>query len=139
MSTSAGRQSPAPWGWHPSSSTRSPWTCSKTSCPVRWPKNRSATPGELPLRDHYLPDLASVLDLRGRLCAGGVLALCAIPRPDDPFRGDADYALLVQERSGQVLNATRRLAVIPKGFHEPLRDVAADARIGATLRRGGGE
>jgi hypothetical protein len=98
-------------------------------------ENRSVTPGELPLRDLYLPDLASVLDLRGRLCAGGVLALCAIARPADPFRGGADYALLVQERSGQVLNAARRLAVIPKGFHEPLRDVGADARIGATLRR----
>lgn len=98
-------------------------------------ENHSATPGELPLRDLYLPDLASVLDLRGRLCAGGVVALCAIARPADHLRSDADYALLVQERSGQVLNATRRLAVIPKGFHEPLRDVGADARIGATLRR----
>lgn len=43
--------------------------------------------------------------------------------------------MLVQERSGEVLNASRRLAVIPKGFHQPLRDVGADARIGATLWR----
>lgn len=89
----------------------------------------------LPLRDRYLPDLAAVLDLRGRVCAGGVLGLCAIARPADPYRGPADYALLVQERSGQVLNAARRLAVIPKGFHEPLKDVRADTRIGATLLR----
>jgi hypothetical protein len=41
----------------------------------------------------------------------------------------------VQERSAQVLNAAGRLAVIPKGFHEPLRDVRADAGIGATLYR----
>jgi hypothetical protein len=91
--------------------------------------------GDLPLRDRHLPDIGSVLDLPGRLCAGGVVALCAIARPSDMYRGPADYALLVQERSGQVLNAAGRLAVIPKGFHEPLSDVAADARIGASLRR----
>jgi hypothetical protein len=91
--------------------------------------------GDLPLRDRYLPDLTSVFDLQGRLCAGGVACLCAIARPADPYRGEADYALLVQERSGQVLNAAGRLAVIPKGFHEPLNDVQADARIGATLYR----
>jgi hypothetical protein len=34
-----------------------------------------------------------------------------------------------------VLNAARRLAVIPKGFHQPLKDVRADARISATLLR----
>ncbi|APU15180.1 MULTISPECIES: transcriptional regulator [Actinoalloteichus] len=92
-------------------------------------------PGSLPLRDRHLPDLASVLDLAGRLCAGGTLALCAIARPADPFRGPADYVLLVQERSGHVVNAARRLAVIPKGFHQPMTDVRADARLGATLRR----
>lgn len=89
----------------------------------------------LPLRDKYLPDLRAVLDLPGRVCAGGVLALCAIARPRDQFRDAPDYALLVQERSGHVLNATARLAVIPKGFHQPLTDSRADARVGATLLR----
>lgn len=70
-----------------------------------------------------MPDLASVLDLQSRLCAGGVAGLCAIARPADGYHGPADYALLVQERSGQVVNAAGRLAVIPKGFHEPLNDV----------------
>ncbi len=92
-------------------------------------------PGRLPLRDLYLPSLPAVLDLGNRLCAGGALALTAVARPADPFRGDADYLLLVQERSGHVLNAARRLAVIPKGFHQPINDVRADAQIGATLRR----
>ncbi|AHH97605.1 hypothetical protein KALB_4242 [Kutzneria albida DSM 43870] len=92
-------------------------------------------PGSLPLRDRYLPDLAAVLDVSRRLCAGGALALCAIARPASPYRGEADYVLLVQERSGRVLNAAHRLAVIPKGFHEPMTDVRADAQIGATLRR----
>jgi hypothetical protein len=89
----------------------------------------------LPLRDRYLPDLASVLDLSGRLCAGGVLALCAIARPADRYRGPADYALLVQQRSETVLNAAGRLAVIPKGFHQPMNDVRADAQVGVTLLR----
>ncbi|WP_210435191.1 transcriptional regulator [Saccharopolyspora sp. ASAGF58] len=91
--------------------------------------------GDLPLRDRYLPNIASVLDLSGRLCAGGVLALCAIARPADPYRGERDYALLIQQRSGHVLNAARRLAVIPKGFHQPMTDIQADAQLGTTLLR----
>ena len=92
-------------------------------------------PGTLPLRDRYLPDVASVLDVGGRLCAGGALALCAIARPATFYRDRADYVLLVQERSGNVINAARRLAVIPKGFHEPMTDYRNDARIAATLLR----
>jgi len=92
-------------------------------------------PGSLPLRDRYLPDLPSVEGVGGRLCAGGTLALCAIARPASPYRGAADYLLLVQERSGQVVNTARRLAVIPKGFHQPMTDFRGDARIGATLLR----
>ncbi|RSM86362.1 transcriptional regulator [Kibdelosporangium aridum] len=91
--------------------------------------------GKLPLRDRYLPDMAALLDLRGRLCAGGALALCAIARPADPYRGPADFALLVQERSATVLNGARRLSVIPKSFHQPLKDPRADVRISATLLR----
>lgn len=88
----------------------------------------------LPMRDRYLPDVASVLDVGGRLCAGGALALCAFARPATPFR-DADYVLLVQERSGNVINAARRLAVIPKGFHQPMTDHRSDAKIATTLLR----
>jgi hypothetical protein len=97
--------------------------------------DRPVSPGSLPLRDRYMPDLASVLDLSGRLCAGGALALTAIARPASPLRGPADYVLLVQERSGHVVNAARRLAVIPKGFHEPMTDYRADVQLAATLRR----
>ncbi|WP_330275167.1 transcriptional regulator [Lentzea sp. NBC_00516] len=88
-----------------------------------------------PLRDRYLPDMDAVVDVAGRVCAGGVLSLVAIARPADPFRGAADYALIVQTRSDQVVNAAGKLAVIPKGFHQPLTDPRADVRIGATLRR----
>jgi hypothetical protein len=92
-------------------------------------------PVSLPLRDRYLPDLDVLLEMSSRLCAGGVVALCAIARPADPYRGGADYVLLVQERSGHVLNAAGQLAVIPKGFHKPLADYRCDAQVGATLRR----
>jgi hypothetical protein len=60
--------------------------------------------------------------------------LCAIARPSRS-RGEADYLLIVQERSGVVLNAARKLAVIPKGFHQPLTDIAEDTPVGATLQR----
>jgi hypothetical protein len=43
--------------------------------------DRPTTPGELPLRDRYLPDAATVVDVGHRLCAGGPLALLAIARP----------------------------------------------------------
>jgi len=92
-------------------------------------------PGSLPLRDRYLPDIASVLNTRDRLCAGGALALCAFARPLSPYRSQPDYVLLIQERSGSVVNAAGQLAVIPKGFHEPMTDFANDARIAVTLLR----
>ena len=92
-------------------------------------------PGALPLRDRYLPDTASVLDVSGRLCAGGALALCAFARPANHHRDHADYVLLIQERSGNVINAARRLAVIPKGFHQPMTDYRNDAKISVTLLR----
>ncbi|WP_031468077.1 hypothetical protein [Sciscionella sediminilitoris] len=98
-------------------------------------EGRRTQPGSLPLRDRYLPELANVLDTTNRLCVGGALALCAIARPATLLRPAADYVLLIQERSGRVLNAARRLAVIPKGFHQPLTDYRSDARLGATLLR----
>ncbi|MDQ0379052.1 helix-turn-helix domain-containing protein [Amycolatopsis thermophila] len=90
--------------------------------------------GSLPLRDKYLPSLASAVDLSSRLCAGGVLALSAIARSADTY-GTADFALLVQERSHLVVNAARQLTVIPKGFHQPMTDVHADTSLRNSLLR----
>jgi hypothetical protein len=95
----------------------------------------STRPGSLPLRDRYLPSLPVVTDVGGRLCAGGALALCAIARPAALYRDRPDYVLLVQERSGSVINAARQLAPVPKGFHQPVADYRADAKIAATLLR----
>lgn len=91
-------------------------------------------PGSLPLRDRYLPSLASVVDVASRLCAGGVLALCAVARPASQH-GQADHLLLIQERSQLVVNAARQLTVIPKGFHQPMTDVYADTSVRSTLLR----
>ena len=63
-----------------------------------------------------------------------MLALCAIARPAG-LHGAADYLLLIQQRSGNVVNANRQLAVIPKGFHQPVADLGGDTQIGATLLR----
>jgi len=82
-----------------------------------------------------LPTIASVFDISRRSCSGGVLALCAIARPDDRHRGPADYVMLTQRRSRRVLNGVGRLSVIPRGFHQPLTDFRTDAAIGSTLRR----
>ncbi|KAA9162596.1 transcriptional regulator [Amycolatopsis acidicola] len=86
------------------------------------------------LRPRYLPDLDAVWHLPGRLCAGGVAALCAIARPAEGNR-PADYALLVQRRSDRVVNGAGRLSVIPKAFHQPLTDHRGDLPIRATLLR----
>jgi hypothetical protein len=70
------------------------------------------------------------------LCAGGPLALLAIARSQNRSRrGQPDYLFLIQERSGHVLNSARRLAVIPKAFHEPLVDFRDDVQVSATLER----
>ncbi|WP_345570610.1 hypothetical protein [Streptomyces plumbiresistens] len=93
----------------------------------------SASP-VMPIRSELLPDVAAVLDFSGRICAGGALALTAIARPRGRGR-DPDYLLLIQERSGSVLNANQRLAVIPKAFHGPMADYGEDAHFSATLER----
>lgn len=70
----------------------------------------------LPLRDHYLPSLASARSLDDRICAGGPACLVAIARADD-------FLLVIQERSRRVINVAGRLSVIPKAFHQPVGEV----------------
>lgn len=89
----------------------------------------------LPLRDQYMPTPESVTDIGGRLCAGGVAALFAAKRPRSKSGRESDYAILIQERSAAVINAVGRLAVIPKGCHQPLSDFSDDAQISSTLER----
>ena len=69
-------------------------------------RGRPTSPGTLPLRDRFLPDLAALTDLKRRICVGGPVTLTAIARSDRRWGGTlSDYVLLVQERSGRVLKA----------------------------------
>jgi transcriptional regulator with XRE-family HTH domain len=90
----------------------------------------------LPLRDVYLPTVASALAFNDRLCVGGPVALLAAARPGTR-RGqrEPDYVLLVQERSARVLNVIGRLAVVPKAFHGPTTEAAEEAHLSASLER----
>lgn len=94
-----------------------------------------ATSAALPLRKRYLPSLDSVTRFGDRLCVGGPLALFAAARPPGRSRPNGDFVLLLQQRSGRVLNAANRLAVIPKGFHQPLVDLSGEVAISSTLDR----
>lgn len=80
-----------------------------------------------PLRDIYLPTRAAATAFDQRVGAGGPACLLAIARPDD-------YLLLVQKRSGRVVNVTGRLAVIPKAFHQPIND-DQQVNLSATVDR----
>jgi hypothetical protein len=92
--------------------------------------------GVLPLRDQYVPDLSALMNLTDRICIGGAVTLTAIARSRRQRPGlNPDYVLLVQERSSRVLNAARRLAVIPKAFHQPLADLSEDTELRATVER----
>ena len=55
--------------------------------------------------------------------------LTAIARPATRTRTRPDFHFRCRERSGRVLNAARRLAVIPEAFHGPLIDYAEDAHL----------
>jgi hypothetical protein len=71
-----------------------------------------------------------------RICAGGPVALLAAARPAKAIgQKQPDYALLVQERSPRVLNAVGKLAVIPKAFHQPTVEPAAEAHLSTSLLR----
>jgi len=90
--------------------------------------------GLLPLRDELLPTVSAVLRPAERYCMGGPLALVAFARSASGSR-PADFALLIQERGPQVLNASKRLAVIPKCFHEPIAEPTWDVSVATSLDR----
>jgi hypothetical protein len=90
----------------------------------------------LPLRKAYLPTLRAALAVGDRLCVGGPVALLAIARPGmRRGRGEADFVLLIQERSARVLNSAGKLAVVPKAFHAPTVEPAGEVSLSASLER----
>jgi hypothetical protein len=91
---------------------------------------------DLPLRRKYLPDRSSLLDVGSRICLGGPLALFAVARNARiGTQTLEDYVLLVQRRSTRVVNVPGRLAVIPKGFHQPLVEPGLETPVNLTLIR----
>jgi transcriptional regulator with XRE-family HTH domain len=107
-----------------------------TTTPGRVSDVEPGVAGCLPLRDSYLPTVASALALDKRLCVGGPVALFAAARGGtDRGQDRPDYVLLIQERSARVLNATGRLAVVPKAFHGPTVEAGQEARLSASLER----
>lgn len=88
----------------------------------------------LPMRELLLPSPEAVLDPASRICVGGAQALCAFARPREGT-APADYLLLIQERGPRVVNATGRLAGIPKCFHQPINDANREVGLGRTLIR----
>jgi transcriptional regulator with XRE-family HTH domain len=88
----------------------------------------------MPLRDELLSSASAVVDFRQRLCVGGPVALFAVARPAGTGR-PADFLIVVQRRSSRVLNVPGRLAVIPKGFHQHMRDAREEVCLSATVYR----
>jgi hypothetical protein len=64
---------------------------------------------------------------------GGAVSLFAAARRRPKRR--SDYVMFVQERSSTVLNLAGKLAVLPKGFHQPTGEPADEAQLSVTLRR----
>jgi hypothetical protein len=87
----------------------------------------------VPLRDAYLPSIESAFALHERACVGGAVSLFAAARRRSD--GAHDYVMFVQERSRTVLNLTGKLAVVPKGFHQPTGEPANEAQLLVTVRR----
>lgn len=88
----------------------------------------------MPLRDQILGNVSTVADVSHRLCVGGPVCLLAIARPARWDRRP-DFLLVVQQRSDRVLNVHRRLAVIPKAFHQHLVSARDEVSLGSTVYR----
>lgn len=87
-----------------------------------------------PIRDELLPTTNAALDFDSYVCAGGPVSLFAAARPAAGSR-PADYALFLQVRGARVMDISGRLSTIPKGWHEPAGEIAAQADLRSTLLR----
>lgn len=97
-------------------------------CRVVHDGGRDVRIASTPLRDAWLPTTEAVLSFDRRICVGGPVCLVAIA-------DGAHYHLLVQERSGQVLNGPGTLATIPKAFHQPTVDTFGETSLSTTIER----
>lgn len=69
----------------------------------------------LPFRTHFAPTVPSFLDLKTKLCGGGISLLLAFRR-SKPFD---DYALVLQRRAPKLAAGAGALGVYPHAYHQP--------------------
>ncbi len=89
---------------------------------------------DTPVRNVLLPSIQAATDLEAHVCTGGPVALFAAARPATDHR-PADYVLLIQVRGERVMDIPGKLSTIPKGWHQPVGESSAEARLSTTLLR----
>jgi len=85
---------------------------------------------KLSRREKLLPTGRSLLRFDNRVCAGGVATVFALAR-EKPM----DFVIPLQKRSMSVSGAPGMRSVIPKAFHQPMVDSAAETRLSHTVYR----
>lgn len=85
----------------------------------------------LPFRMKLLPDVASLANLPGRLCVGGIQACIAIRRPK-PWN---DFVIPVQRRSSVTSEGQGLMSPIPCAFHQPCVDPLLELEFRKTFLR----
>lgn len=88
----------------------------------------------LPIRKTILPDLASFLNFRSRICAGGIGVVFALARKKEEDH-EEDYGIPIQMRSGKVSDSQGTYAVIPKALHQHHRKFEDEANLHWTVFR----
>ena len=73
------------------------------------------SPRKTPIRNMYMPTTAAMREARSRICLGGVNVVLAMKVKDK-------FNVILQVRSGEVADSRGEIAVIPKGFHQPLME-----------------
>jgi len=96
--------------------------------------SEAASAADTPVRDSLLPSIETATDLKAHVCTGGPVALFAAARPATDHR-PADYVLLIQVRGERVMDIPGKLSTIPKGWHQPVGESSAEARLSTTLLR----
>jgi hypothetical protein len=83
-----------------------------------------------PLRNKFLPDIKSVFERKGRICAGGPIVLIAVKTEDD-------YVIILGRRSAKVSDEPLALTPIPRAFHSSEIDLEnnEDHKLTTTIYR----
>lgn len=80
------------------------------------------------LRRKLMPDLDSIINLKSRICCGGIGTVFALRR-------ESDYLIPLHIRSSRVSDGRELLAVLPKAFHQPIIDPDIEVNVFWTLFR----